>query len=102
VNTQGWIRGLIAYNSPVEKFINFVLNTISNEFEFEFSILDNDNSYIFNFDKYIVEVLKTDTINLQTLGPYALDKYLLESLKKQGFNFDCHRSQYIEYCYGIF
>lgn len=101
MNTQGWIRGLIAFNSPLDKFLTFVTNTISKEFEFEANIIKDDNSYILCFDKYKIEILKKDITNLQKKGPYALDKYLLESFKKQGLKFDYHRSQYIEYCYGI-
>ena len=101
MNTQGWIRGLTVYNSTIEKFANYVSDTISKEFEFETNIHDYGNSYLFHFEEYRIEMLKTDILNLQKQGPYAQDKYLLEGLKKQGLNFNCHKSQYVEYCYGV-
>lgn len=101
MNTQGWIRGLIAYNSPIEKFINFVCNTISEEFQFRFGLIKENNGYLFCFDNYSVKVSIQELEYLQKKGPYALDKFLLENLKTQGLKFDVHRSQYIEYCYGI-
>lgn len=101
MNTQGWIRGLIAFNSPIDKFINFVSNTISQEFNFKLKLINQHNSYIFYFGSYKIEVPLQELFSLQKKDPYALDKFLLESLKAQGFRFDLHRSQYIEYCYGI-
>lgn len=98
MNTQGWIRGLIAHNSPIDKFVHYVTNTITKEFEFQSKIIEGDNSYIFCFDKFTIEVLKTDIYKLQKKGPYALDNYILNVLKKKGLKIDPDRSQYIEYC----
>jgi hypothetical protein len=99
MNTQGWVRGLIAHNSQIDKFVYFVSNTISKEFNFQSKIVENDNSYIFCFDMFTIEVLKSDIIKLQKKGPYALDNYLLTNLKKKGLRIDINRSQYIEYCF---
>lgn len=101
MNTQGWIRGLIAHNSPVDKFVSFVFNTISSEFKFQSEINKDDKGYIFRFDNYIFSAPITEIEVLQKTGPYALDKFILGKLKEQGLEFDVHRSQYIEYCYGL-
>lgn len=102
MNTQGWMRGLIAFNSPLDKFVNFVSNTISKEFELKLKVIKENKSYIFCFDIYKIEVSVQELIFLQEKGPYALDKFILESLKTQGFKFNINKSQYIEYCYGIY
>lgn len=99
MNTQGWIRGLIAHNSQIDKFVYFVSDTITKEFEFQSKILETDDSYIFYFDMFTIEVLKKDIIKLQKEGPYALDKHLLEELKNKGLKIDSDRSQYIKYCF---
>ncbi len=36
------------------------------------------------------------------IGPYRLDRYILEAFMIQGFSFDKKRSQYIRYVFGIF
>lgn len=99
MNTQGWIRGLIAHNSPIDKFVHYVTNTITNEFQFKSEIIENENSYIFYFDNYTIEILRTDIIKLQKKGPYALDNYILNDLKKKGLKIEPDRSQYIQYCF---
>ena len=96
MNTQGWIRGLIAHNSDLDKFVQFISNTISLEFGFNKNILIGEESYKFYFDSYQIEVPVYELVALQKKGPYALDKYLLESLKMQGFEFDIFKSQYIQ------
>lgn len=101
MNTQGWIRGLIARNSPLDKFVVFVSNTISKEFEFRLRLIIEDNTCIFFFDDYRISVSKEKLNVLKKTSPYSMDKFILENLKILGFDFDLHRSQYIEYCYGL-
>ncbi|MGI6606688.1 MAG: hypothetical protein ACOX2X_06565 [Peptococcia bacterium] len=101
MNTQGWTRGLISHNSPIEKFISFVCNTISEEFQFSSAIIKGKNGYLVSFDNYKVRVTIQELEYMQKRDPYTLDKFILENLKTQGLKFDVHRSQYIEYCYGI-
>lgn len=101
MNTQGWLRGLISYNSPLEKYVDFVLNTISKEFMLKIEVIDNGVDFLFCIGHYKLNITKEELISLQKRSPYALDKYILESLKHMGFKFDCHRSQYIECCYGL-
>ncbi len=101
MNTQGWIRGLITHNSPLDKFVDFVCNTISQEFGLEVCIEHETNAFVIKFDNYRVNLSESDVTLLQKKSPYALDKVLLESLKEQGLEFDVQRSQYIRYCCGL-
>lgn len=101
MNTQGWLRGLISYNSPVDKYVDFVLETISKEFGVKIKVIDDGIEFLFYIGDYKLKIAKEELLLLQKRSPYALDKYILESLKDMGFEFDCHRSQYIEYCYGL-
>ncbi len=101
MNTQGWIRGYIAHNSSIEKFINFILTTISKEFGFEFQLNEDIDDFNIYIDRYKITIDKGIAKNLQKRSPYALDKYILDSLRGQGLDFDEKRSQYVRYCYGI-
>ena len=101
MNTQGWIRGLISYNSPLDKYVDFILKTISKEFGLKVEALDNGDNFLFYIGNYKLDFSKEELILLQKKGPYALDKYILESLKEIGFEFSHNRSQYIEHCYGL-
>lgn len=102
INTQGWIRGYIAKNSKVEKFIETVITTISREFDFDYKLKENRNSFLLHIDKYELLISKSTAENLQKRSPYALDKFILNALQEQGLEFDKKRSQYIRYCYDIF
>jgi hypothetical protein len=100
VNTSGWVRGYISHNSPVDKFISFVCSTIGSEFDTLVEAIKENNNYIFIMDKYIIKLSKDELKYLQNKGAYTLDKYILDRFLEQGFEFNKHRSQYIEYCYG--
>lgn len=56
---------------------------------------------MFYICNYKLDIVKEYLISLQKSSPYALDKYILESIRNMGFEFDFHKSQYIEYCYGL-
>lgn len=47
-------------------------------------------------EKDLISKLKT------SIGPYRLDRYILESFEIQGFEFDKRRSGYIRYVFGRF
>lgn len=101
MNTQGWIRGLISYNSPLDKFVKFVLATLSEEFEIVTKVTVSRDNFILNIGNYKFELTKEEITLLQKKSPYAFDRYILDRLKDMGFEFDCYRSQYIKYCYGL-
>jgi hypothetical protein len=35
-------------------------------------------------------------------SPYGVDKFIFEEFERQGFKLDRNRSQYIQYCFGIY
>ena len=100
MNTSGWIRGLISHNSPNKKFVEYVTNTISQEFGLPKKVHLGNVSYAIELGRYMLDLKIKDAMALQETGPYALDKYLLNNLKNQGLSFSLDRSQYIQYCYG--
>lgn len=100
MNTQGWIRGYIAYNSPVDKFLEFVIGTIGKEFEVKTEVENTCDKYILKIGKCIIEISEERISELQKVGPYALDKFILDFWETQGYAFEKDRSQYTKYCYG--
>jgi hypothetical protein len=102
MNTQGWMRGLMAKNRSEEKFIEHVVECLGREFEAKASLSKQGDSYVVEFDSYRIVISNARVEELQSQGAYCLDKYLLDKLIEEGYSFDKHRSQYIRYCYGIF
>lgn len=101
MNTTGWVRGYISHNSPIDKFIRFVINTIGQEFGEKTKVQLIDDIYTINIGQYRIEISIDDAEALQKTGPYALDRCFLNSLKDQGLRFQFDRSQYTRYCYGL-
>lgn len=101
MNTSGVQRGYMAKNMKAEEFIKVVTNAISREFEKEIKLEKiNETDFRIIFDNYKIKISKDNIEKYKT--PYGLDRYILESLRKQGFRFDANRSQYIKYCFGIY
>lgn len=101
MNSQGWIRGLMAANYDTEKFLLHVADCISREFEREVVVkkLSNDN-YMIRMGEYSLNINKEEIEKHKgSIGPYRLDKYILNNFREQGFEFDKKRSQYIYYVY---
>ncbi|MBZ9687489.1 hypothetical protein G9F72_014250 [Clostridium estertheticum] len=101
MNTTGFIRGYMVKNMNAEGYLNVVVNALSMEFDTKVlvqNISEDDVRIVMaNFEviislKYINELSK----------PYGIDKFILESLAKKGFNLDINISQYIQYCFGIY
>lgn len=101
MNTSGYIRGYMAKNMKAEEFIVVVVSALNKEFE---EIKNGvklgkiNDEFIVSMDEYGVTLSKEQIDMLKS--PYRVDKYILEEFKKQGFNFDRNRSQYIKYCFG--
>jgi hypothetical protein len=101
MNTLGFQRGYMAKGMKVEEFLNIIINTLSNEFEKKAKVenIGEDEIIIF-IDRYEV---RTSMKHLEEIkSPYGIDRFILESLEKVGFNFDRNRSQYIQYCFGVY
>ena len=46
------------------------------------------------------KIIMSNELIEEIQSPYSVDRYVLEEFRKQGFDFDENRSQYIQYCYG--
>lgn len=104
MNTQGWLRTIIAINYDEEKFLRHILDTMGKEFETEILILEiiKDN-YLIIFDQYSLIIDKGLISKIKgPRGPYRLDRYILEAFMIQGFEFNKMRSQYIRYVFDMF
>lgn len=102
MNTQGWMRGLMAKNMKGEKFIEHVADCLGREFEMASSVLRKKEGYTVKLDDYAAFVPIEEVAALQAKDPYSLDKFILDKLMMGGFEFDKYRSQYIRYCYCLF
>ncbi|MCB2298879.1 hypothetical protein [Clostridium tagluense] len=94
-------RGYMAKSMEVEKFLNMIIETLSKEFEKEVKLEEMGEGQIrIVIDSYEV---RTSMSYLEEIkSPYGIDRFILESLEKEGFIFDRNRSQYIQYCFGIY
>lgn len=104
MNSSGWIRTMMTVNLDEEKFLRIITDTMAKEFEKEILVLEiiKDN-YLISFREYSL-IIDKDLIGKlkRPIGPYRLDRYILEDFMIQGFEFDKRRSQYIRYVFGIF
>lgn len=101
MNTSGIQRGYMAKNMKAEEFIKVVINALSREFGKEVKLKTiNENEFEISLDNYKIKMSKELIEKHKT--PYGIDRLILESLRKQGFRFDVNRSQYIQYCFGIY
>ena len=99
VNSSGMLRGYMSKNMKAEEFIEVVRKALSKEFEEVVNLEENDNIFTISLKNYQVSMSKGLIEEIQS--PYSVDRYILDEFKKQGFEFDKNRSQYIQYCYGI-
>lgn len=101
MNTCGIWRGYMAKNYESEKFIRHVAECLSKEFKKEFRVDEiKKDEFEITMDKYKTRMTKKYIKEHQNV--YNLDRLILEDFRKQGFEYDKHRSQYIEYCFGIY
>lgn len=101
MNTSGIQRAYMAKNMEAEEFIKVVINALSREFGKEVKLEKiNDNEFRITLDNYEIKMSKENIEKHKT--PYGLDRLILESFESQEFKFDRNRSQYIQYCFGIY
>ena len=101
MNTSGVQRGYMAKNMKAEEFIKVVVNALSIEFGKVVKLENvNENDFKIALDNYEVTMSK-ELIN-KLKSPYGVDKFILEAFESQGVRFDRNRSQYIQYCFGIY
>ncbi|KAJ49583.1 hypothetical protein BD780_000641 [Clostridium tetanomorphum] len=102
MNTSVWVRSLISKQYSVDKFFKHVVVTLGKEFEAKIYYSTEKDEFEFSMLGFSINIHRDEVENLQKLGLYSLDRYILEELKKLGFKFNINRSQYIQCCYGIF
>lgn len=101
MNTSGVQRGYMAKNMKTEEFIKVVVNVLSMEFEEKVKLeAINENDFKIALGNYEV-TMSVELIN-KIKSPYGIDKFILEAFEIQGFKFNRNRSQYIQYCFGIY
>jgi hypothetical protein len=101
MNTFGIQRGYMAKNMRAEEFINVVIVALSREFEKEVKLeIINENEFRISLGNYKIKMSKELIEKHKT--PYGIDRFILEAFERQGFKFDRNRSQYIQYCFGIY
>jgi hypothetical protein len=100
MNSTGFIRGYMAKNMSSESFVDIVVKAIATEFNENVHILKtSQDAYEIVLRNYKLTINNTEIDELRSKSPYALDRFLLNELKEQGFDFDEERSQYIKYCF---
>lgn len=102
MNTQGWMRGLMAKNMEGDKFVEHVADCLGREFGLEVGTIKQKEMYVVKLGIYDVSIPADEAAALKSKSPYSLDKYILDQLIAKGLEFDKYRSQYIRYCYGLF
>lgn len=102
MNTQGWIRALMAKNMGEGDFVEHVGESLGREFEMEASTIKQKGAFMVKLGIYTTIIPVNVVATLKTRGPYCLDRFVLDQYRVQGFQFDMYRSQYIRYCYGFF
>lgn len=101
MNSSGWIRTIWAVNMKEEEFLMKICDTMGREFESEITVLNiMENEYLIVLKEYSTIINKAMIRKLKgPIGPYRLDKYILNDFQIQGFSFDKERSQYIRNVY---
>lgn len=101
MNTSGIARGYMSKNMEAEEFIEVVVRALSREFEKEVELESiSDNEFKITFEDFVV-IMNKELIN-KLNKPYGIDRLILESFEEQGFIFDWNRSQYVQYCFGVY
>lgn len=100
MNSQGFLRGYMAKNMEVDKFVEVVASAIRREFNCDVEVKESNDLYSTRVDKkYEVEISKALITNLMAKGPYVVDRFILEAIIQKGGQIDKKVSQYIEYCF---
>lgn len=101
MNTSGIARGYMSKNMKAEEFIKVVVRALSCEFEKEVELESiSDNEFKIVLDNFVV-IMSKELIN-KLNKPYGVDRFILGAFEEQGFIFDRNRSQYVQYCCGVY
>ena len=101
MNTSGIARGYMSKNMKAEEFIKVATKALSCEFEKEVELESiSDDEFKITLDDFVV-IMNEELIN-KLNKPYGIDRFILEAFEDQGFIFDRNRSQYVQYCFGVY
>lgn len=101
MKSQGQLRSYLAKKYSTDEFTRYVATCIGREFNINVDYCITDEKYIFKINKIVVNISKEHATQLQKKNPYAIDKYILDELYLQGFEFIKEKSQYLRSIYGI-
>ena len=104
MNSSGWLRSIMATNYSEEKFLVAVTDIIGKEFKQDICVIEIlKGEFLITMNNYSTVISKDHIRKLKgPIGPYRLDRYILNDFRIQGFIFEKTRSQYIRYVFGIF
>jgi hypothetical protein len=101
MNTLGMLRGYMSKNMKAEEFIKVVTKALSCDFEKEVELESiSDDQFKITLDDFRV-IINKDLIN-KLKSSYGIDRFILEAFETQDFMFDRNRSQYVQYCFGVY
>ncbi|MBZ9687503.1 hypothetical protein G9F72_014320 [Clostridium estertheticum] len=101
MNTSRVQRAAMARTMNAEEYLNVVVKALSMEFDTKVLVENiSKNEILIVMNNY--EVLTSMEYINGLSKPYGIDKFILQSFEKQGFNFDINKSQYIQCCFGVF
>lgn len=102
MDTSIWVRSIVNKQFSPEEFFKHVAYIIGKEFNLPTHISIHTEVCKFFMGEFEIIISKKHIERLQKHGLYLLDKYILDELEEQGFEFSINRSKYIKCCYGIF
>lgn len=104
MNSSGWLRTKMVVNYTEEKFIMTVADIIGREFEENVTVIEIlRDEFQITMNKYSTVISKEHIKKLKgPIGPYRLDRYILNDFQIQGLTFKKTRSQYIRYVFEMF
>lgn len=94
------MRSLISQNMGYEEFLFYVSRCLESEFKLKSQIKIQDYEVVFKLGDYEILFTLVDVKENKEKSPYSLDRFILDRLQKEGFEFDKEKSLYIKYCYN--
>lgn len=107
MNTQGFIRGMMAKNYSSEKFLVHVATTVerqlqewNEQFEIMVAKLQNNFWIVRNGEESIYfTITEQEVEQLQNKSPYSLDRRIWEELENHGIDIKIGPGNYMSYVF---
>lgn len=100
MNTSGINRSYMEKNKNIDEFIEVVVKAFEMEFNEKVYLNLKEDLFTIEMNHYKVEMARE--LMEEIKSPYGIDRYILKEFIEQGFDLDINRSQYIQYCFGIY